>query len=183
MARPCASHPRPLQGNVASHADHFGLVYAHMLGGTIMLFCGAINLYIGATRRHFRHHRLVGRTYLVGGLIAAVIAVVVTLGPNHKSDASVIFTNASTSLSMLASAWLLAASLVTGRHLSGCPGSRQCCCAKWPCSGAQVPRSRYPPRPIDTISDSPRVGHFRGKTTLDGPRVMPENSRKSKTWK
>jgi Predicted membrane protein (DUF2306) len=103
--------PVAMLSNVASHADHFGLVYAHMLGGTIMLFCGAINLYVGATRRHFRHHRLVGRTYLVGGLIAAVIAVVVTLGPNHKSDASVVFTNASTSLSMLASAWLLAASM------------------------------------------------------------------------
>lgn len=97
--------------NVARHADHFGLVYVHMLGGTSMLFCGAINLYIGATRRHFRHHRLVGRTYLVGGTVAAIIAVVVTLGPNHKSDATVIFTNASTSLTMLATAWLLAASM------------------------------------------------------------------------
>jgi hypothetical protein len=103
--------PVAMLGNVASHAGHFGLVYVHMLGGTIMLFCGSINLYIGATRRHFRHHRLVGRTYLVGGAIAAITAVVAALGPSHKSDADVMFTNASTSLTMLSAAWLLAASM------------------------------------------------------------------------
>lgn len=97
--------------NVTSHADHFGLVFLHMIGGTVMLFCGAINLYIGATRRHFRHHRLVGRVYLAGGAVAAILAVVVTLGPNHKSDPAIVFTNMSTSLSMLASAWLVAAAM------------------------------------------------------------------------
>lgn len=66
--------PVAMLRNVASHAGHFDLVYVHMLGGTIMLSCGAINLYIGATRRLFRHHRLVGRTYLVGGTVAAVKA-------------------------------------------------------------------------------------------------------------
>jgi Predicted membrane protein (DUF2306) len=95
-------------GNIAQHAEHFGLVYVHMLGGSIMLFCGAINLYIGATWRHFRHHRLVGKIYLAGGAIAAVIAVIVTLGPHHKAAANVVFTNVSTSLAVLATAWLLA---------------------------------------------------------------------------
>lgn len=97
--------------NAASHEDHFGLVYLHMLGGTIMLFCGALNLYIGATRRHFRHHKFIGRSYLIGGTVAAVIAVVLALGPNHKSEATVLFTNASASLTMLATAWQLAATM------------------------------------------------------------------------
>jgi cation transport ATPase len=97
--------------DVSRHADHFGRVYLHMLGGTAMLFCGAINLYIGATRRHFRHHRLVGRIYLIGGTVAAVLAVVMTLGPSHKSDGTVVFTNMSVSLSVLAVAWQLAAGM------------------------------------------------------------------------
>lgn len=97
--------------NIQQHAGHFGLVYLHMLGGTLMLSCGAINLYIGATRRHFRHHRLVGRAYLAGGTCAALLALFITLGPSHKADASVIFTNLSTSLAMLATAWLVAAGM------------------------------------------------------------------------
>ena len=97
--------------NIQQHTGHFGLVYLHMLGGTVMLSCGAINLYIGATRRQFRHHRLVGRVYLIGGACAALLALFITLGPNHKSDASVIFTNLSTSLATLATAWLVAAGM------------------------------------------------------------------------
>ncbi len=103
--------PVATRSNVADHSGHFSLVYLHMLGGTIMLFCGAINLYVGATRRHFQHHRLIGRTYLAGGAVAAILAVIVTLGPHHKTDATVIFTNLSTSLAALATAWLLAASM------------------------------------------------------------------------
>lgn len=106
IAAPVASF-----STVASHPEHFGLVYLHMLGGTVMLACGAANLYLGATRRNFRHHRLVGRAYLLGGAVAAILAVVVTLGPNHKSNPTVFFTNASTSLTMLASAWLVAAAM------------------------------------------------------------------------
>jgi uncharacterized membrane protein HdeD (DUF308 family) len=106
IAAPVASF-----SNVAHHAGHFSLVFVHMLGGTLMLFCGAANLYIGATRRHFRHHRWIGRAYLVGGAIAAVIAIVVTLGPHHKADATIVFTNVSTSLTVLASAWLVAAGM------------------------------------------------------------------------
>lgn len=49
--------------------EHFGLVYAHMIGVTIMLFIGAINLYIGTTSRYFKYHKLFGRTYLIGGTI------------------------------------------------------------------------------------------------------------------
>jgi hypothetical membrane protein len=98
-------------GNVARHAGHFGLVYVHMLGGTTMLLFGTLNLYIGATRRHFRYHRLVGRIYMIGGAIAAVLAIWLALGPAHKSDATVAFTNSAASLTMLSTAWLVAASM------------------------------------------------------------------------
>ena len=97
--------------NIGKHVGHFGLVYVHMLGGTIMLFCGAINLYIGATRRHFKYHKLVGRTYLIGGSLGAIIAIVIALGPAHKRDGAAMFTNLSTSLSVLAITWLAAAGM------------------------------------------------------------------------
>lgn len=101
-------------GNIARHSDHFGLVFAHMLGGTLMLFCGAANLYIGSTRRyfqHFQHHQLIGRCYLIGGTLAAIIAIVLALSPAHKADGTVMFTNLSASLSLLASAWMVAAAM------------------------------------------------------------------------
>jgi hypothetical protein len=97
--------------NEATHAGHFPLVYMHMIGGTIMLLFGAANLYVGATRRHFRYHRAIGTIYLVGGAIASVLALAVTLGPDHKTDPGVVFTNASVSLSMLSLAWLVAAAM------------------------------------------------------------------------
>ena len=97
--------------NVGKHVGHFGLVYVHMLGGTIMLFCGAINLYVGATRRHFKYHKLVGRTYLIGGSLGAIIAIVIALGPAHKRDGAAMLTNLSTSLSVLAIVWLAAAGM------------------------------------------------------------------------
>ncbi len=98
-------------GNIEKHVGHFGLVYVHMLGGSIMLFCGTLNLYIGLTRRHFKYHRLVGRVYLIGGSIGALIAIVIALGPAHKKDGTVILTNVSTSLTALAIAWLAAAAM------------------------------------------------------------------------
>ncbi len=98
-------------GNIGKHADHFGLVFAHMLGGSLMLFCGAANLYIGGNRRHFQHHRLIGRSYLIGGTLAALIAIVLALGPAHKADGSMMFTNLSASLSLLALAWMVAAAM------------------------------------------------------------------------
>src|SRR5438128_1401957 len=52
-----------------AHGAHFAWTYAHMLSGTLMLFGGALNLYVGATRRAFAWHRTIGRTYLVAGAI------------------------------------------------------------------------------------------------------------------
>lgn len=97
--------------NEARHAGHFALVYVHMIGGTIMLLFGAANLYIGSTRRFFRYHRAIGTTYLVGGAIGSALALVATLGPDHKTNPEVMFTNASVSLSMLSLSWLVAAAM------------------------------------------------------------------------
>jgi hypothetical protein len=97
--------------NLGKHVGHFGLVYVHMLGGTIMLFCGAINLYVGATRRHFKYHKLVGRLYLIGGSLGAIIAIAIALGPAHKRDGTIMLTNLSSSLCVLAMAWLVAAAM------------------------------------------------------------------------
>ncbi len=97
--------------NAGKHAGHVGLLYIHMLGGTIMLFFGAFNLYIGATRRYFKYHKLVGRTYLIGGSIGAIIAIIITLGPAHKNADAAMFTNLSTSLFVLAITWLAAAGM------------------------------------------------------------------------
>lgn len=70
--------------NIQKHNGHFSLVYIHMLGGTAMLVLGAANLYVGATRRFFRFHRLLGFSYLVGGSVGAILAVILALASIHK---------------------------------------------------------------------------------------------------
>ena len=101
IAAPVASF-----ANASRHGGHFATLYVHMLGGTVMLFLGAANLYIGASRSHFSYHKLVGLTYLCGGSIGAVAAMVVVLSHAHKSNPTVIFSNATVSLVTLAVAWL-----------------------------------------------------------------------------
>jgi hypothetical protein len=101
IAAPIASF-----ANAPRHAGHFALLYVHMLGGTVMIFFGAANLYIGASRRHFAYHKLIGRIYLCGGSLGAIAALFVTLSPAHKSDPAVILSNVTVSLVMLAVAWL-----------------------------------------------------------------------------
>lgn len=54
--------PVAIFGNVDKHPEHFGWVFLHMIGRTIMLFVGAANLYIGTTNKFFRYHKLLGRT-------------------------------------------------------------------------------------------------------------------------
>ena len=70
--------------NPQRHAGHFALVFAHMLGGTAMLALGAANLYVGATRRFFRLHKLVGYSYLIGGGIGACLSVILALANGHR---------------------------------------------------------------------------------------------------
>jgi hypothetical protein len=70
--------------NAEKHATHFPQVFIHAVCGTIMLVIGAINLYLGATRQHFRLHRPFGLAYLLGGSIGAVSAIVLALGNGHR---------------------------------------------------------------------------------------------------
>ncbi len=49
-------------GSTAKHAGHFGLVYFHVPGGTLMLFVGLANLYVGTTRKYFKYHKLLVRS-------------------------------------------------------------------------------------------------------------------------
>jgi len=93
------------------HAGHFASVYSHALGGTLMLFLGLANLYVGTTRRFFAYHKLIGRTYLIGGAFGAISAILITTSSAHKAAGSGTFTNTTISLLGLASAWLLAASM------------------------------------------------------------------------
>lgn len=97
--------------SVEKHADHFPLAYLHVLGGTMMLFLGLANLYVGTTGKHFQYHKIIGRTYLIGGTIGALAAIVITLNPYHKPAGSGTFTNTTVSLLTLASAWLIAAAM------------------------------------------------------------------------
>jgi hypothetical protein len=81
-------------------------LYPHMLGGTIMLFFGAANLYIGASRQHFKYHKFIGRVYLIGGSLGVIAALSINLTTAHKSDAAGIFTNSALSTATLALAGL-----------------------------------------------------------------------------
>lgn len=97
--------------NVARHAGHFGTVYFHMLGGSLLLFLGLLNLYIGSTRRGFGHHRLVGLLYLGGGALGVPAAMLITASMAHKAPGGTAFTNTSVSLLALATAWLISAAM------------------------------------------------------------------------
>jgi hypothetical protein len=67
----------------AAHAGHFPWVYAHMLGGTMMLALGAAALYIGWTRRRFRYHKWFGYAYLGGGALGAGTGLALALINAH----------------------------------------------------------------------------------------------------
>lgn len=103
--------------NVASHPAHFPLVFAHMATGTVMLFVGGANLYVGATRRHFAHHKLMGYLYLAAGSVGAVSALVLALaGPHRQGNQGFTVGMGTTSdigyaLAALAAAWLASAAM------------------------------------------------------------------------
>lgn len=109
--------PVAMLSNVTNHREHFGLVFAHMLGGTLMLFLGAANLYVGATRRHFRWHKPLGFAYLAGGAVGAVMAILLaTASPHeHKGQPFAIAlantTDLGWALVTLGAAWLAAAAM------------------------------------------------------------------------
>ena len=101
----------------ARHAGHFGFAWLHVFGGSMMLFLGLANLYVGSTRRFFRFHRLLGRLYLVGGGLGTLAAVVITSSVNHQATGVVdfrgfgAFSNGTISLLSLSAAWLIAAGM------------------------------------------------------------------------
>jgi len=97
--------------NTASHKGHFALTFAHMVGGTGMLFLGGLNLYLAARNDSFGLHRRVGKAYLAFGTFGASVAIAITLSHAHKTAGGPILTNATVSLLMLASAWLCFAAL------------------------------------------------------------------------
>lgn len=65
--------------NIAEHSDHFTLTYAHVIGGSGMLFFGGLNLYLAARRDFLPLHRLVWRSYLAFGILGSASAIIVTL--------------------------------------------------------------------------------------------------------
>jgi hypothetical protein len=97
--------------NIPSHPGHFALTFAHMVGGTGMLTLGGLNLYLAARKDHFALHRRVGQSYLAFGTFGAIVAIVITLSPAHKTPGGPVLTNATVSLLMLASSWLCFAAL------------------------------------------------------------------------
>ncbi len=97
--------------NIPAHKGHFALTFAHMLGGSGMMVLGGLNLYLAAGKSRVSLHRRVGQGYLLFGTFGAIVALVITLSPAHKTEGGAILTNATVSLSMLASAWLCFAAL------------------------------------------------------------------------
>jgi hypothetical protein len=74
-----------------NHKTHFPYVFVHTLGGTVMLFVGAANHYVGATRQHFRLHKLLGYTYVAGGTIGSVSAILLALSNGHVKASAASF--------------------------------------------------------------------------------------------
>jgi Predicted membrane protein (DUF2306) len=94
--------------NAGSHPQHFPMVFAHMAGGTLMLFVGAANLYVGATRRHFAHHKTLGYLYLTGGAVGATLALILALRSPHGSTGT---GDIGYALAALALAWMVCATM------------------------------------------------------------------------
>lgn len=97
--------------NIDKHAGHFALTFAHMVGGTGMLFLGGFNLYLAACNDRYALHRRVGQAYLAFGSFGAIVAIIVTSSTAHKSAGGPILTNVTVSLLTLAAAWLCFAAL------------------------------------------------------------------------
>jgi hypothetical protein len=97
----------------ANHQTHFPYVFVHTVGGTVMLFVGAANLYVGATRQHVRLHRLLGYAYVAGGVIGSVLAILLALSNGHAKGPAASFEvtlmkadDIGWALAALGSAWL-----------------------------------------------------------------------------
>jgi hypothetical protein len=69
--------------SLPKHPDHAPLLVAHALGGTAMLGAGALALYVGWTKRWRRWHKVIGYSYLGGGSMGALAALVLSIRPAH----------------------------------------------------------------------------------------------------
>ncbi|RZA23751.1 MAG: DUF2306 domain-containing protein [Proteobacteria bacterium] len=68
----------------AAHIGHVPMLWAHVAGGIVMLFAGAVALRIGMTREWFRWHKGAGYTYLLWGTLASVTALVRSFDVGHS---------------------------------------------------------------------------------------------------
>jgi hypothetical protein len=67
-------------------AIHLPLLIAHATAGGIALLLGPFQFFASIRRRHPKAHRIIGRTYLLGGILpgslaGVVVAVLTTAGP------------------------------------------------------------------------------------------------------
>lgn len=53
----------------ADHAGHVPILWAHVTGGIVMLFAGAVALRIGITREWFRWHKMAGYIPISSGAL------------------------------------------------------------------------------------------------------------------
>jgi hypothetical protein len=88
-----------------AHGPHYLQVFAHAAGGTLMLFIGALALYIGLTRRMFGVHKWVGGLYLAGGALGAGTGLYLSAANYHPLPGVGLATGA------LAAAWLFVATM------------------------------------------------------------------------
>jgi len=95
--------------NVADHRGHFALTFAHMLGGTGMMFLGGLNLYLAARKDRYPLHRRVGQSYLGFGAFGAIMAIAINFSSAHKGGLAM--TNVNISTTVLGLAWLAFAAL------------------------------------------------------------------------
>ena len=102
----------------ANHKTHFPYVFVHTVGGTVMLFVGAANLYVGATRQHLRLHKPLGYAYFVGGMVGSVSAILLALSNGHAKAPAASFevtllkaNDIGWALASLGMAWLGAAAM------------------------------------------------------------------------
>jgi hypothetical protein len=68
---------------LGGHAGHAALIFAHAVGGTFMLGVGALAIYVGWTRRWRSWHKVIGYSYLGGGALGAVTALVLSITLDH----------------------------------------------------------------------------------------------------
>jgi hypothetical protein len=96
-----------LNGQAAPrHLHHFGYVVAHASGGTLMLFVGALGLYVGWSRRGLKFHKWIGYTYLAGGALGAGMGLFLSVLQPHS-----FLPGVGLATGTLACAWLTVAAM------------------------------------------------------------------------